>query len=87
MPPSRSTGLGNLSHMNDSHVSVQVQNSQPKKIHPKPGQRVMVGQDSKHRFVQGTLLGIDETKFLAQVRLRNAAKEVIWLELDEFLPV
>lgn len=56
--------------------------SQLETVLPKPGGSVMV-LSGKHRGEPGTLLGIDEEKFQAQVRVRSGARDEVWLEYED----
>lgn len=60
----------------------QVHYSQLETVLPKPegSVRVLTG---KHRGELGTLLGIEEKKFQAQVRVQNEARDEVWLEYED----
>lgn len=65
---------------------IQVHYSQLETVLPKPGGTVMV-LTGKHRGSLSTLLGIDEKKFQAQVRVRNEARDEVWLEYEDVCKV
>ena len=60
--------------------------SQLETVLPKPGGMVMV-LSGKHRGCLSTLLGIDEKKFQAQVRVRNEARDEVWVEYEDVCKV
>ena len=65
-----------------ARLVLQVHFSQLETVLPKPGGSVMV-VNGRHRGQAGTLLGIDEKKFQAQVRVQNDARDEVWLEYED----
>lgn len=65
-------------------VHVQLNESPLAAALPKPGSHVRVkrdfGKTKKYQNNTGTLLGIDEEKFLVHVRLRNDDLGEVWLD-------